>query len=269
MIRLCVCVVALGGVIAFLSCSSHPGNPISDGGGDGKGPTGGTPGSGGHGSSGGSDGRGPVGSGGHGTGGFWSTGDGSAPIGTGGRGVGGINWGDGSAPIGTGGRGIGGITDGSGPIGTGGRGVGGINWGDGAGPIGGKGGAGGAQPCDGLPYFEQAGLCASALSSQVGKIPSGYCDTVTVLRGTCENEQVWTTKYKALGDPVLCAYDTTGKLVAARVCTDTPKWNCNGAAQASACLSAGTVPDTSRCSLNDACANQSDGSGPVGGHAGH
>jgi hypothetical protein len=140
MIRLGICVVVLGGAVAFLSCNSQNGSTTGGGPQDAAAPiTGGKSGfggKGGNGAAGGSDGRGPVGTGGHPNSGPMN--DGGGPVGTGGRGVGGINWGDGSAPVGTGGRGVGGINwgDGAGPVGTGGRGVGGINWGDGAAPVG-------------------------------------------------------------------------------------------------------------------------------------
>jgi hypothetical protein len=274
MIRLCVCMLVLGGAVAFLSCNSQNGTPI-DRGQDGSAPvTGGKSGYGGKGGSGaagGSDGRGPVGTGGRGAGvgGINSFGDGSSPVGTGGRGVGGINsFGDGSSPVGTGGRGVGGINwgDGAGPVGTGGRGVGGINWGDGAGPVGGPGGhagiggygggpcfgpgacAGGFHPCDGLPYLELA-YCESTYAARVARAAYS-CDSAAIaFVSTCEGQRVWLIDPMSLGGSVTCVYDAAGSLTAARVCTDAPRadWNCSGAAQAPLCLTFGTVPATKAC----------------------
>ena len=265
MIRLCVCVVVLGGTIAFLSCNANNGTPNG-----GPHTDGGNPVKGGHSGIAGMDGGAPIG------GSFGGPpSDGKGPIG--GRGM---VWMDGGGPVASGGGGAGGYshTDGFGPIG----GSSGGAHSDGAGPIGGRGGAGGhgeiggrggaggaAQPCDGLAYFEERGLCAPTYGVQSGKIV-GICTNVMAYVVICEGSKEWYTQYKTVGDPLSCFYDAAGTLVAARLCTDTtmPAWNCNHAPQSPTCLSAGTVPDTVNCSRFGLCATHSDGAGPIGGHGG-
>jgi hypothetical protein len=127
--------------------------------------------------------------------------------------------------------------------------------GDGGGPVGGRGGAGGnTAACSGVGYFEQQDWCASTYEVQAAKQVGG-CSVVRVYTGPCSGDQVWRTAYSGLGDPLLCAYDATGNLTAARICTDTPvaAWNCTGAAQSPNCLSAGTVPDVGACALTTNC----------------
>jgi len=147
---------------------------------------------------------------------------------------------------------------------------------DGAGPIAGRGGTGGAsgaggtggalQACDGLPYFTQRGWCAATYVQQAAKNIAGNCDYVRVFTGSCGSQQIWTTRYQGLGDPITCGYDSAGNLAGARTCTDTPmpQWNCNGAATSPSCLNAGTLPDVNACTLTTSC----DGAGGRGGGSG-
>jgi hypothetical protein len=130
-----------------------------------------------------------------------------------------------------------------------------------------------------LGYFQDQLLCASTYAAQAAKQISGSCDYVRVFTGTCDGKQVWTTRYSSLGDPLVCAYDSAGNLVGARVCTDTPMpaWNCSGAATSPNCLSAGSVPNVQACALTTTCdgtggrggiGGGGDGAGPVGGRGG-
>jgi hypothetical protein len=285
MIRLWLCVMALGGTLAFLSCSSDSLNPdggvgtAGTGAAGGRGGGGGTTGVGGSGGGpgGGPDGGGPLGGRG---GGCPAACDGSGPvagrggsggIGDGGGGAGGGGHGGGAGVCGIpyacdGGGPIGGATDGTGPVG-------------GRGGSGGTGGAGGAaQPCDGLAYFTQQGICATTFAAQAAKQVPGNCSTVRVVTGVCLGLQTWATLYQGLGDPVTCGYDSAGDLVSAQICTDTamPQWNCNGAASSPACLKAGSPGVNNSCSLTSTCDGAGgrggsaggDGAGPVGGNGG-
>jgi hypothetical protein len=268
----------LGGTVAFLSCSDS-----LDDNGTGKGGTGGTGGSGiggtamdGSGPAGtsgcvtGCDGTGPVG----GNGGTTGEGGRGGTTGVGGRGgTGGYC----TECCGTGCGGYGGFG------GVGGRGgAGGVSGTTGGGGRGGAGGTGGVGPCDGLVYFEQRGWCAPTYAAQAAK-QVGSCDVVRVSTGSCGGLQVWTTSYAALGDPVTCAYDGSGSLTAARICTDypNPAWNCAGAATSPNCLTTGTVPNIQSCPLSSTCdatggrggnsvcpAAACDGTGPIGGRGG-
>ena len=292
MTRLLLCILLLGGTVAFLSCSDSlddntgAGGKGGGGGRDGAGPVAGRGGTGACGNT-DCDGEGPSGGrgGSAGTGGSFSGWDGSGP-------PGGTTGTDGTGPSGgrggtTGGGGRGGTgacgntyCDGAGPVG--GRGG---SQGDGTGPVGGRGGTTGALgPCDGLGYFQERLWCASTYAAQAAKQIPGNCDYVRVFTGTCDGKQVWTTRYSSLGDPLVCSYDSGGNLVGARVCTDTPMpaWNCNGAATSPNCLSAGSVPNIQACALTTTCdatggrgggsggcpAAYCDGGGPIGGRGG-
>jgi hypothetical protein len=152
------------------------------------------------------------------------------------------------------------------------------------------GGTGSLGPCEGLAYFLQRDWCELTFDAQLAKQVPGNCSTVRVFTGNCGGLQVWSTRYTSLGDPIVCAYNTSG-IVGARICTDTPMpaWNCNGAATSPNCLTAGTVPDTSSCTMmnscpgtgaggmggttgrggNGGCVTGCDGTGPIGGRGGN
>jgi hypothetical protein len=99
--------------------------------------------------------------------------------------------------------------------------------------------AGKLNPCSGLPYFIDKGICAASYEEQRTAKARGPCSVGHVLSGSCDGHDVWMTEYHVLGDPVSCVYDDNA-LVGASICTDTTMsaWTC-GAARVPSCLTAG------------------------------